>query len=137
MRNGGKMHWSASTFDFAYVYTFLLNHSTDRGGDAKLVARDAPLSRLEEEIPVITRDDILAQALALPPVDQAYLADMLEQRIATGRFSSPEIGEVWSNEINRRIAAYDRGETSTVDFDKSLEHLKQAIAEHRNRQAAP
>lgn len=86
---------------------------------------------------MITRDDVLAQALALPSVDQAYLADMLEQRMATGHFSSPEIGEIWSNEINRRVAAYDRGETSTVDFDKSLEHLKQAIAEHRNSQAAP
>jgi hypothetical protein len=86
---------------------------------------------------VITRDDILAKALALPPVDQAFVADMLEQKMATGHFSSPEIGEVWSNEINRRIRAYDRGETSTVDFDKSLEHLKQAIAEHRHRQGSP
>lgn len=57
--------------------------------------------------------------------------------MATGHFSSLEIGEVWSNEINHRIAAYDRGETSTLDFDKSLEHLKQAIAEHCNRQTAP
>ena len=86
---------------------------------------------------MITRDDILAKALALPPVDQAFVADMLKQTMATGHFSSPEIGEVWSNEINRRITAYDRGESSSVDFDKSLEHLKQAIAKHRNRQASP
>ena len=86
---------------------------------------------------MITRDDILAKALTLPPADQAFVADMLEQKMATGHFSSPEIGEVWSNEINRRITSYDRGETPTVDFDKSLEHLKQAIAEYRNRQATP
>jgi hypothetical protein len=106
-------------------------------GRAIIVVRDAPLSRFGEGLPVITRDDILAKALALPPVDQAYVADMLEQSMAIGHFSSPEIGEVWSNEINRRITAYDRGETLTVDFDKSLEHLKQAIAEYRNRQATP
>ena len=86
---------------------------------------------------MISKEDILAQALALPPDDQAYLADMLEQRIATGHFSSPEIGEVWSNEINRRIADYDRGETTAMDFDKSLEYMKQAIAEHRSRQVTP
>jgi len=116
---------------------FFYHDSTEPGSNAKIVPRCVLLLGFEEEISVITRDDVLAQALALPSVDQAYLADMLEQRMATGHFSSPEIGEVWSNEINRRIAAYDRGETSTVDFDKSLEHLKQAIAEHRNRQAAP
>lgn len=86
---------------------------------------------------MMTRDDILAQALALPLADQAFLADMLEQQISAGHFPSSEIGEIWSNEINRRIAAYDQGETATVDFDKSLEHLKRAVAEHRHRQAAP
>ncbi len=77
------------------------------------------------------RDDILAQALALPAADQAFLADMLEQQISVGHFSSSETGEIWSDEINRRIAAYDRGETPAVDFDKALEDLKQAIAAHR------
>jgi hypothetical protein len=56
---------------------------------------------------------------------------MLEQRISIGHFSSSETGEIWSDEINRRIAAYDRGETPAVEFDKTLEHLKQAIAAHR------
>lgn len=116
---------------------FFDHDSTVPGSNAKIAQYCVLLPGFEEEISVITRDDVLAQALALPSVDQAYLADMLEQRMATGHFSSPEIGEIWSTEINRRIAAYDRGETSTVDFDKSLEHLKQAIAEHRNRQAAP
>jgi hypothetical protein len=82
---------------------------------------------------VAARDEVLAQALALPLVDQAFLADMLEQKMAEGHFSSPEIGEAWSHEINRRIAAFDRGETQAVDFEKSLDHLKKAIAEHRDR----
>ena len=83
---------------------------------------------------MLSREDVLEQALALPLIDQAYLADVLEQRMATGPFFSPEIGEAWSKEIERRIVAYDRGETTAVDFDKSLEHLRQAITEHRTRQ---
>lgn len=83
---------------------------------------------------MLSREVVLDQALALPLVDQAYLADVLEQRMARGLFASPEIGEMWSKEIDRRIAAYDRGETTAVDFDKSLEHLCQAITEHRTRQ---
>ena len=83
---------------------------------------------------MLSREDVLEQALALPLVDQAYLADVLEQRMAARPFSSQEIGDVWSKEIDRRIAAYDRGETIAVDFDKSLEHLRQAITEHRTRQ---
>ncbi len=37
--------------------------------DAKTVQNYALLLRFEEEIPVITRYNVLAQALALPPVD--------------------------------------------------------------------
>ena len=77
---------------------------------------------------MISRDEVLAQALALPRVDQEYLADMLERQLDSGHFSSPEIGASWSKEIDRRIAAYDNGESPAVDFDKSLGHLKQAIA---------
>ena len=84
-----------------------------------------------------SREHVLEQALALSRADQAYVADVLEQGLATGRFVSPEIAEVWSQEIDRRIAAYDRGETSAVDFDKSLDHLRQAISEHRGRRVAP
>lgn len=82
---------------------------------------------------MISREDVLAQALSLPAVDQEYVADMLERRLATTHFSAPEIGELWTHEINRRIAWYDGGETTAVEFEKSLEHMQQALAEHRRR----
>lgn len=42
---------------------------------------------------MVSRDKVLEEALALPLADHAYLADVLEQRMAVGQFSSPEIGE--------------------------------------------
>ena len=78
----------------------------------------------------------MAQALSLPAADQEYVADMLERRIATTHFSSPEIGELWTHEINRRIASHDGGETTAVEFEKSLEHMQQALAEHRRRKVS-
>ena len=85
---------------------------------------------------MISRDDVLAQALSLPAVDQEYVADMLERRLATTHFSPPEIGELWTHEINRRIASYDGGETTAVEFEKSLEHMQQALAEHRRHKVS-
>jgi uncharacterized membrane protein len=84
-----------------------------------------------------TREEVLAQALALPPADQAFLADMLEQKLADEDCSSLAIGEVWSHEINRRIAAYDRGETTSLGFEEALDRVKQALAEHRSRRGSP
>lgn len=80
---------------------------------------------------MVTRESVLEQALALPPDDQAFVADALEQELLTGRFASPEIAEAWSQEIDRRMAAYDRGEIFAVDFDTSLDRMRQALAEHR------
>lgn len=85
---------------------------------------------------MISKEDILTQALSLPAADLEYVADMLERRIATSHFSSPAIGELWTHEINRRIASYDGGETTAMEFDKSLEYMQQALEEHRSRKAS-
>lgn len=78
---------------------------------------------------MLSKEDVLAQALALPAADLEYVADMLERRISAGLPYSPEIGELWSNEINR-------GETTARDFEKSLKHMPQALAEHRSSKAS-
>jgi len=81
---------------------------------------------------MLSRDDVLQQALSLPPTDQAFVADMLERQIAAEQSISPEFAEVWSKEIDRRVAAYDRGEMASLGFDQSLHQLRQAITEHRS-----
>lgn len=78
-----------------------------------------------------SREQVLEQVLALPPVDQAFVAEALEQRLTEGEFVSPDIAAAWSEEIDRRLAAYDRGETQAVDFDQALDHLRQVLADRR------
>jgi hypothetical protein len=80
-----------------------------------------------------TRDDILQQVLALPAADQAYVADCVEQQLSASGFVSTEIATAWSQEIDRRIDAYDRGETAAVDFNVALDHLRQAVSEYRDQ----
>ena len=86
---------------------------------------------------MLTREHVLEQALALPPGDQAYVADKLEESLKTSQYVLPEIAEVWSEEIDRRITSYDRGEASSVDFDQAVDHMRQASANHRGGQVTP
>ena len=81
---------------------------------------------------MLTRDDVLQHALSLPPSDQAFVADMLERQIAGEQSIPDELGEVWSKEIDRRVAAYDHGEMASLEFDQSLKQLRQTITEHRS-----
>lgn len=81
------------------------------------------------------RDEIVQEALRLPPDDRAYVADRLEHSLGIGGFRSPELGKVWAAEITRRIEAYDRGETVAVDFDEMLGRMRRQLAEHRGGKA--
>ena len=83
------------------------------------------------------REEILQMALALDPADRAFVADELERSLSTGAFASEEIAMAWSQEIDRRIAAYDRGETTAVSFDAAFDHMRNVLKEHRTRQANP
>ena len=82
------------------------------------------------------RDQIVQQALSLPAEDRAYVADLLEGSLPESSFCDPEIAAAWSQEIERRIQAYDRGETTAVDFDVALEQMHQALAAHRSSKSA-
>jgi putative addiction module component (TIGR02574 family) len=75
---------------------------------------------------MVNREHILEQALSLPPVDRAFIADALERSLATGDFASPEIAEAWAQEIERRLAAYDRGEIKAVE-GTSLARLRERL----------
>ena len=79
------------------------------------------------------RDEILQQALAIDLADRAYLADELERSLPPTAFASDEIATAWSEEIDRRIAAYDRGETTAISFDSAIDHIRTALAERRSR----
>ena len=81
---------------------------------------------------MLSREELLQQALALSDEDRAFVADLLEQSLDGGQLAAPEIAAAWSQEIDRRIAAYDRGESTAVEFDAALDHMRQALAARRN-----
>ena len=83
------------------------------------------------------REQIAQQALALPAEDRTYLVDVLEQSLNSGEFATPELAAEWSAEIDRRLAAFDRGETQGVDVQTALERIRARLAEHRSAKVTP
>lgn len=82
------------------------------------------------------RDQIVEQALSLPPEDRAFVVDALEQSLSHGGFASPETEQAWAEEIERRLAAYDRGEVKANE-GTSLAHIRQQLAERREQRTTP
>lgn len=73
------------------------------------------------------RDQIAEQALALPPEDRAFLADLLEESLATEGFATPELASEWVAEVKRRVAAYDRGESQAVDLKTAVQSMREVL----------
>jgi putative addiction module component (TIGR02574 family) len=83
------------------------------------------------------RDQILEHALALPPDDRAFVADVLEQSLLKSGFATPEIEAAWVAEIQRRIEAYERGEMTAIPGDEAMDNIRKALAERRASRATP
>jgi putative addiction module component (TIGR02574 family) len=79
------------------------------------------------------REQVLQEALSLPPEDRAFLADHLEKSLHHGQFASAEVAAAWTAEIDRRIAAYERGEVQASDADASIARMRRYLADHRAR----
>lgn len=79
------------------------------------------------------RDEIVEQALALPPDDRAFVADAIAQSLTSGGFASPELAAAWATEIEQRLAAYDRGDVKATDLDVAMNRIRQHLAQHRAR----
>ena len=84
------------------------------------------------------REQVLQEALALPPEDRVFVADQLEASLSGhGEFASSEISTAWNAEIERRLAEYDRGEVQSADADAALEGMRRFLAEHRSSKSSP
>jgi putative addiction module component (TIGR02574 family) len=77
------------------------------------------------------REQIVEQALSLPPEDRAFVADALEQSLTPIGFATPEIAAAWAVEIERRIASYDRGEVQGLGLDTAIERMRLQLAKYR------
>ncbi len=78
------------------------------------------------------RDQIAEQALALPPEDRAFLADLLEESLATEGFATPELASEWVSEVKRRVAAYDRGEGEALDLHTAMQSMREDLQTRRS-----
>lgn len=79
----------------------------------------------------MTREEFIQQALSFPPADRAWIADHLEQSLANDGFATPETAASWSAEIERRIAAFERGDLTAVEDKAALANARRRLAEHR------
>lgn len=77
------------------------------------------------------REAVLQEALLLSPNDRALLVDALEESLDHGEFATPEIAAAWSEEIDRRIAAYKRGETKALTVEQAMNQLRRSPSERR------
>jgi hypothetical protein len=81
---------------------------------------------------VTLRDQIAEQALTLPPEDRAFLAELLEMSLSSNGFATPELAAEWVSEVERRVAAYDRGETCAYDLRTAMQSIRRELEERRS-----
>ena len=67
---------------------------------------------------------VLGKALALPPDERAELADRLLSSLDTER--QRKIDELWAEEVEDRIDAFERGEIRAVSAKEAFETNKGA-----------
>jgi putative addiction module component (TIGR02574 family) len=77
------------------------------------------------------REQIAQQALALPPEDRVFLAELLERSLTNEGFATPELSAEWAAEVARRIEAHDRGETHAVDAVAAMQEIRKGLADRR------
>jgi putative addiction module component (TIGR02574 family) len=77
------------------------------------------------------REQVLQQALSLPPEDRAFVADQLDQSLPHSQFASQDIAAAWNAEIDRRIAAYERGDAQASIAEESIARMRRFLADYR------
>jgi putative addiction module component (TIGR02574 family) len=60
--------------------------------------------------------DLVQRGRALPPEDRELLVDQLLESL--NEPAAAELDAAWDAEIERRLAAYDRGEVQAIDAEE-------------------
>lgn len=71
-------------------------------------------------------DELEKQARSLPAEERASLAESLLQSLHTSHVA--EVEAAWAAEIERRVAAYARGEAKTVPAEEVFAKARRIIA---------
>jgi len=69
---------------------------------------------------------VLEEALSLPPVERAELAERLLISLDTS--PDPRIDELWAHEAEDRIDAFERGEIQTVPAREAFDKIRSVKA---------
>ena len=70
-----------------------------------------------------TLDDLEKKARSLTPEERARLAEALLASLQEPQLA--EIEQAWAREIEKRTAAYDRGELQTISAEEVFAEAKQ------------
>jgi putative addiction module component (TIGR02574 family) len=82
-----------------------------------------------------TLEHVLQEALSLSPEDRSLLVDRIDESLKKGEFASAAVAAAWTAEIDRRIAAFERGEAQSSDAESAIERMRLYLAEHRRRRS--
>ena len=66
-------------------------------------------------------NDILKDAITLPPAERAMLIDQLLNSLDE---QDNEIDRLWAGEVENRIDAYDKGELKSVSIEQVIEKYR-------------
>lgn len=73
---------------------------------------------------MLSRDEIVQQALALSPEDRIFVAESLDRSLVGDGFATTEVATQWLVEVERRAAAFDRGELPADDWQTVMARLR-------------
>jgi putative addiction module component (TIGR02574 family) len=70
----------------------------------------------------LTKEQILAEAMSLPPDERSHVAE--ELWLSVDEATKEEIDAAWLAEIRRRVAAVDSGAMKTIPAEELLAELR-------------
>lgn len=79
------------------------------------------------------REQFLERALNLSSEDRRFLIGRLQKSLDEGGLSTDEVRIAWSNEVDRRLDACDRGELPAVDAEIAMREMRRQLEERRTR----
>ena len=79
---------------------------------------------------------ILEAALQLPEAERVEIAAILADSIGDGS-SAEEVEAAWIEEAKRRLSAYQRGETTSLDFEDAMRDLEAKVRRPHERPKPP
>jgi len=77
---------------------------------------------------MLTETELLEHVLELSATQRAAIAQRLLESLEP-QDADPDAERAWADEIERRVAAYDRGETASVDAGEAIDRIRQELRE--------